>query len=306
LRASVYKTTDPAVVYRRYARRAIQPSLGVVPQGKTVAFMTRGKRWAIGVAGVFAVALILLVLFLDDTGRLGTLRGRSELRRQMQSPDREQRKQAAWAVIEQPIPELEELMVRGVLGGEPDAGVREAYVYALGNLADQRYFAAVETVIDADPSGYVRAAAWLAAARIDPAHFRTLAETNPGPGDPWDRLGIAQGRLFLGDVRGARELLEQARSDSDARRCVAGRALYKWLRPLLDAAGRWPLAAEVTEGQAWPPEFVDEIERRCATLDLQALADDTRQHDQAAAPVRRYIMRINGARKGLVSLLFGQ
>ena len=67
-----------------------------------------------------------------------------------------------------------------------------------------------------------------------------------------------------------------------------------------------PLAADVTEGQAWPPEFVDEIERRCATLDLQALADDTRQHDQAAARVRRYIMRIDGARAGLINLLFGE
>lgn len=267
--------------------------------------MTRGKRWAIGVGGVLAVAMILSVLFPDETRHVRTLRLRSELRRQMQSPDREQRKRAAWAAIEHPNPELEELMVRGVLGGEPDAGVREAYVYALGNLADRRYFAAVETVIDTDPSGYVRAAAWLAAARVDPQHFHTLAETNSDPGDPWDRLGIAQGRLFRGDVRGARELLEQARSGDDARRCVAGRALYKWLRPLLDAAGRWPLAADVTEGQAWPPEFVDEIERRCAALDLQVLADDTRQHDQAAAPVRRYIMRINGARKGLVSLLFG-
>ena len=135
-------------------------------------------------------------------------------------------------------------------------------------------------------------------------HFRTLAETRSAPRDAWDRLGVAQGRLMLGDVRDVGELLEQARSDDGARQQVAGRALYKWLRPLLDAAGRWPAEATVKEGQAWPAEFVDEIERCCATLDLQAIAEDTHQHDAAAAPVRRYIMRINGAREGLISLLF--
>ncbi|MBU0618460.1 MAG: HEAT repeat domain-containing protein [Planctomycetes bacterium] len=268
--------------------------------------MTRGRKWTTGLAGVLAVGLILSVLFPDVARRVGSAGARDTLLREIQSPDRERRKQAAWAAIERPNPGLEEYLVRGVLGDEPDAGVREAYVYALGNLGDRRVFSAIETAIDTDPSGYVRAAAWLAAARVDPEHFHTLVGTRPASRDAWDRLGVAQGRLMLGDVRGTHELLEQARGGEGSRGHIASRAMYKWLRPLLDSAGRWPADATVSEAQVWPLEFVDEIERRCATLDLQALADDTRQHDQAAAGVRRYIMRIYGAREGLISLLFGE
>ncbi len=268
--------------------------------------MTRGRKWTIGIGGGLVVGVVLAALFPDVARRVRTAGAQDRLLRQMQSPDREQRKQAAWAAIERPAPALEEFMVRGVLGDEPDAGVREAYVYALGNLRDRRHFAAIETAIDTDRSGYVRAAAWLAAARVDPEHFGTLAATRSAPRDAWDRLGVAQGRLMLGDVRDTGELLQQARGGDASRGHIASRALERWLRPLLDAAGRWPADATVSGAQAWPPEFVDEIDRRCATLDLQALADDTHQHDQAAAGVRRYIMRIYGARKGLISLLFGE
>jgi hypothetical protein len=268
--------------------------------------MTRGKKWAIGTAGVLAFALLLSLLFPSETSSIRDVRVRHELLRQMQSPDREQRKQAAWAAIERPNPALEEFMARGVLGDEPDAGVREAYVYALGNLGDRRHFAVIETAIDTDPSGYVRSAAWLAAARVDSEHFHMLADTRSAPRDAWDRLGVAQGRLMLGELRDIPELFEQARGNDESRQLVASRALFKWLRPLLDAVGRWPVDATVSEGQPWPPEFVDKIERRCSALDLQAIAADTHQHDQAAARVQRYIMRINGAREGLVSLLFGQ
>lgn len=268
--------------------------------------MARGKRWTIGIAGGLVAGVILAALAPNLARQLRTAGARERLLRQMQSPEREQRKQAAWAAIERPAPVLEELMVRGVLGDEPDAGVREAYVYALGNLRDRRHFAAIETAIDSDPSGYVRAAAWLAAARVDPERFGTLAETRSAPRDAWDRLGVAQGRLMLGDMRDAGELIEQARGPDAARRHLASRAMYKWLRPLLDAAGRWPAEATVSGAQPWPTEFVDEIERRCATLDLQPLADDTHQHDHAASRVRRRIMRIYGARKWLISLLFGE
>ncbi len=275
-------------------------------KGEIVVAMTRGRKWTIGVAGGLAVGVILAALFPDVARRVRTAGAQDRLLRRMQSPDREQRKQAAWAAIERPAPALQEFMVRGILGDEPDDGVREAYVYALGNLRDQRHFAAIETAIDTDLSGYVRSAAWLAAARVDPEHFATLADRRSAPRDPWDRLGVAQGRLMLGDVQDVPELFEQARTGGEAHRHIASRALERWLRPLLDAAGRWPANAADNAGQIWPAEFVDEIERRCATLDLQAVADDTHQHDQAAAGVRRYIMRIYGAREGLISLLFGE
>lgn len=268
--------------------------------------ITRMKKWMLGIAGVLVVGVLLAIVFIDQTPAGRGYQGRDALLRQMRSPNREERKQAAWAAIEYPNQALEEFMVRGVLGDEPEANVREAYVYALGNLGDRRHFAAIETAIDTDPSGFVRASAWLAAARVDPRHFRTLAETRTETQTPWDRLGIAQGLLCLGDVRDLDELFRQARGDDEARRYIASRVLYKWLRPLLDAAGCWPAESDVTSARIWPPEFIDEIEKRCAGLDLQAIADDTRRHDAAAARVRRHVMRITRAREGLVSLLFGE
>jgi len=234
------------------------------------------------------------------------LRYREEMTRALRSPQPQIRKQAAWAVIERPDPSLETFMVRGVMGEEPDPDVREAYVYTLGRLSRPRNFAAIESAIDVEPSGYVRAAAWLAAARCDRQHFHTLAATRRQPEPPWDQIGIAQGRLCLDDVQGVNVLLYWARRGDASQRQVASRALFKWLRPLLDVAGRWPVDADVGEGQPWPAGLVDEIERRCAALDLQAIADDTRRHRAPAERVRRNVARLTRAREDLVSLLFAE
>ena len=212
----------------------------------------------------------------------GVVGSEDALLRKMQSADRETRKQAAWAAIERSNPTLETYMVKGVLGDESDAGVREAYVYALGNLSNRRHFAAIENAIDTDPSGYVRSAAWLAAARIDPRQFQTLADTRTAIESPWDRLGRAQAWLYLGDVREVGELLAQARVGDQDRSYIASRALHKWLRPLLDAAGRWPLDGDGKSAGVWSPEFVDRISRICSEVGLQAVSDDTRKHEAAA------------------------
>ncbi len=262
------------------------------------------KGW---IAGVIVVGVLIGGGWLLASGVIsGHGVGKEDaLLQKMQSADREGRKKAAWAAIERTNPALEGLMIEGVLGDEPDAGVREAYVYALGNLRNRRHFAAIETALDTDPSGYVRSAAWLAAARIDPRQFYTLADARSEVESPWDRLGIAQGRLYLGDVRGVGELLAQARVGDLDRGYIAGRVLDKWLKPLLDAAGRWPLDGDGRSAASWSPEFVDEISRIGEQVGLQAVAEDTRKHDAAAARVRRYVMRINRAREGLVALLFG-
>ncbi|MFQ5807157.1 MAG: HEAT repeat domain-containing protein [Phycisphaerae bacterium] len=238
--------------------------------------------------------------------RARNLRYRTEMLQALRSPDPESRKQAAWAIIGRPELSLEAFLVRGVLGDEPDPDVREAYTYALGKLGDPRNFAAIESAIDADPSGYVRAAAWLAAARCDPQHFRTLVETRAQRERPWEQIGIAQGRLDLDDVQDVNVLLHWARSGNPSQRQVAARALYKSLRPLLDAVGRWPAGAQIRAGQLWPPEIIDEVERRCAALDLQAIADETRRHRRRAERVRRNVTRLTRARDGLVGLLFAQ
>jgi hypothetical protein len=231
---------------------------------------------------------------------------RSEIAAALESTDPQARKEAAWRLIERPDPLMVTRLVRGLMGAEPSPDVREAYVYTLGRLGDSRNFPAIESAIDSDPSGYVRAAAWLAAARADPQHFRTLVATRAPPEHPWDRIGVAQGRLCLGDTSAVEKLLHWAVSGDDSQRNVASRALFKWLRPLLDAVGRWPVGASVGQAQTWPPALIEEVAARCATLDLQAIAEDTRPHLAQAERVRRSVKRITHAREGLVHLLFAE
>ena len=263
----------------------------------------RSVRRFLPAVGVLAV-LTVWVTVLNP--RMQSRQYRAKMTRLLQSSAPETRKQAAWAMIERPDRELETLIIRGAMGDEPDPDVREAYVYTLGKLGDPRNLAAIESAIDQDPSGYVRAAAWLAAARVDSQHFRTLAEAGPLPQRPWDRIGIAQGRLCLGDVHDVNELLHWAEAGDDSQRQVASRAMFKWLRPLLDAAGRWPVGATVREGEPWPPGLIAEIKVRCATMDLQAIADETVPRRAAAYRVRRNVGRLTRTRDGLASLLFGE
>jgi hypothetical protein len=82
--------------------------------------------------------------------------------------------------------------------------------------------------------------------------------------------------------------------------------LFKWLRPLLDTAGCWPADCGVQAGQAWPSELVDEVERCCAGLNLQAIADDNARHRESGDQVRRDVGRITRFRDGLAGLLFSR
>jgi hypothetical protein len=262
------------------------------------------KQPASVVLGVVGLLAALVVWKGVISPRAWQSRYRAQAMEALDSPDPEVRKQAAWAAIDWPDPALEAFMIRGVMGAESQADVREAYVYSLGRLGNPRSFAAIEFSLDLEPNGYVRAAAWLAAARIDSKHFYTLVETCPRPDRPWDQIGIAQGRLSLGDVRGVDRLLHWALAGDDTQRNVASRALFKGLQPLLDAAGRWPVDASVEEGQPWPPAFVREIEQRCVGLPLQAIADEARRHSAAAYRVRRNVARLTGTRERLAGLLF--
>lgn len=224
----------------------------------------------------------------------------------LNSADPQQRKQAAWSVIERRDVRFETLLARKLLGGEPSADVRESYVYSLGRLNDPSLFPTIETLLNSESDGYVRAAAWLAAARSDAHRFANLAVASPVRGDDWDRIGQAQAWLALGDTRGVDVLLRVAAGGGEQLRYVASRALYRWVRPLLDVAGRWPLEARVGEGKIWPGELVAEVARRCGTLNLQAIADGISKHQRAAACVRRNQKRITDAREDLVGLLFAQ
>jgi len=257
-------------------------------------------RWQISVPATILTAGVLCAGGLALLG--SQLRQRAELRLALRCDDPQTRKQAAWTIADRADRALETDLIDR-LGVEPRADVREALVYALGVLGDRRSFGVVEATLDSDPSGYVRAAAWLAAARIDPAQFRILARAAGRPEDAWDRVGVAQGWLSLGDVRGVEELLAVAGTGEAAQRHVACRALAKWLRPLLEAVGRWPLEAAQEQVRPWPPELVAEIRRRCAGLDMQALADQTRRWATEGARVRRLVNKLNRARDGLAAWL---
>jgi len=262
--------------------------------------MKRNVRVAAVSAGLLALGVSAAVaLTAMQQARL-----RQRLLAGLESPDREVRRQAAWTAAELRQTAIAPRLIEQLAGREPDEGVREAYVYALGRMGDPAYFDALTTVIRDDPSGYVRCAAWLAAARADPQRTRARLAVAPPPTDPWDRIGQAQARVATGDVSGFEELLYRAEHGEAPRREVAARALYKWLRPLLDAAGRWPLDANAREGEIWPEALTAELRQRCAELPLAQIAADTLQHAPRSEQFRRNVWRLTRARERLAAVLF--
>lgn len=194
----------------------------------------------------------------------------------------------------------------GSAPAEPDPGVREAYVYALGRSGVAGYFPVIAGVIRTDAHPYVRQTAWLAAARLDPERFRALAAALPPGDEPADRIGRGAAWVELGDPRGAPDLLRWAVEGDAQQRKTASLALSRGVAPLLEAVGRWPRSQRVAEEEPWSLELVAEVARRCAGLDLAALADDTRPHVRRAALVRRNVSRLNAARARLTRLLWTQ
>jgi len=220
----------------------------------------------------------------------------------------EQRKQAAWRVAEERTGVEASLAIRPRLetGDELDPDVREAYVYALGRVGAAGFADTVETVARTDESGYVRAAAWLALARIDADRFRQLFASQAAPEDPWDQIGLAQGWAEHGDYRGLDELLHWAEHGDHSQRVVAARALLNSVAPVLEAVGRWPLEADPQPGEPWPAELVAEVDRRARGLNLESLATEVRSRFEATKRVRRNVSRLTGARERLAQLLFSQ
>ncbi len=231
---------------------------------------------------------------------------RPETVRLLESPRPHDRKWGAWKSVEHPRPAAIALIIRGLTGGEPDPDVREAYVYTLGRISRKTYFPVVELVVETDPSPYVRAAAWLAAVRIDRERTGALLERLPIMDTPWDRIGRAQARLLTGDTTAFDELLWWAEHGDVNQRRIASQALTRWLVPVLDAVGRWPVHVEPKIGQSWPIELVREIRRRCTGLNLQAIAHDIVAKGRQAKRLRRNVWRITHARDAIVVILTGR
>lgn len=220
--------------------------------------------------------------------------------------DPQQRKQAAWDAIDHPDAAVATALARGLLGDEPDPDVRESFAYALGRIGNKRNMSALETACDSDSAGIVRAAAWLAIARIDADHFRTLAASAGPARSRWDAIGIAQGYLQVGDTRGVAELLAAATDGDHSQRIVAARALDRGLVPLMDSVGAWPIEAELVEGEYWPAELLAAVWARIDGLRLQRISDDLRQHRGQMARLRGNFGRILAARERIARFLFGR
>lgn len=265
----------------------------------------RGRWLAIAGAAVVGVpALIALFWFFSPSSPHVHAEERRRLRNELAHGDEQARKEAAWRLIEEPDPIAESFLVQGLFGAEESPDVREAFVYTLGRLGHDENLGAVEHVIALDPDGYVRAGAWLALARLAPERVSALVEQYASRVDTWDRIGMAQAQACSGDASGYPVLLRFAVDGDAGQREVASRALTKWVRPVLESVGRWPLDAVVHEGEIWPAELVAEIEGRCGELDLRAAAKVFHAFEKPLARARRHADRVLRVREELAAVLF--
>lgn len=279
--------------------------------------------------------LVVLVCAAGAGGYWLSLRyERKQALAQLTSTDPAERKQAAWKIGDD-MPDQAAALLEA-LATEKDSDVREAMIYSAGRCGERllaaemlaggessrqetadrlrgetgkddmqsRIFDAARDRAMHDESGYVRAAAWLAAARTDPERSRALLATVGSTTDAWDQIGVAQAWAELADLRGLEVAMHWTVSGNEAQRQVASRALSKFVAPLLEAVGRWPLEADLKDGKPWTPQLVEQVRERIAGLDLNALARDTMEKIAKADRVRRHTAKLNKARDRIRRVLF--
>ncbi len=221
-------------------------------------------------------------------------------------PDPAARKQAAWDQLPTPAPAVVERMTAGLLGGESDPDVRAAFAYTLGRAGDRSAVGALEQVLDTDPAGLVRCEAWLAIARIDPAHCRTLLAAAAAPRDAWDRLSQVQAAVACGQTDSIRDLIDLAEGGRHEQRVVAGRAIVRQMLPLLDLVGRWPLSVSLPgSDEPWSPAQIAALRQASEGLDFVALRRHLDLDPQAVAACRHSVERVYRGRAWLHRRLFG-
>lgn len=274
------------------------------PQGADYAPRRHWPKFAGWAAAVAVIALIALL-----APRWSRAQFRYDLLARLHDGEPVERKRAAWTVADYAgayrDAKVEMALVRGVMGDETNADVRESLVYTLGWIGDPTHADAILHAATLDETGLVRCAAWLAAARVDAQLVRRWLREVPPPDTDWDRLGRGQARLWIGDMSGLTDVLQVAKVGTLDQQTVACRALHKTLRPLLVAVGRWPVDADPPVGRTWDADLLAEIERRCTTIDMQRIADDTWPAFQQTTAVRREVQRMNHGRDLIASLLFG-
>src|SRR5262249_36597136 len=101
-------------------------------------------------------------------------------------------------------------------------------------------------------------------------------------------------------------LLDLAAQGDDDQRAFASQAMVKFLRPLLESAGDWPIDARVENGQAWPPALVQDITERAARQDLATLAREAGLCRERTEGLRSTLRRIAGARDRLSRWLYSE
>lgn len=251
---------------------------------------------------VLVLLFVTIWAFTSSDSPIVRGRERNRIRAALRSTSAEERKEGAWELAEAPDPIAETLLADGIMGGESNPDVRESYVYAFGQLRNPQNLPAVRFALEHDDSGYVRSSAWLSVARLDSDLFRELAGQSTSD-DDWDRLGIAMGRILLGDASSVDVVLRLGAEGTWDQRAVACRMLALRLRPLLDCIGRWPVEADGTG--PWEPEIVREIGRHCEGIDLAAIYKRLSEQLERTHDVRREIGRIHGAQRRMAKLLFG-
>lgn len=259
------------------------------------------KRWLYfaAISAALLTGVVLLWVFVLSPRVRGEI-FRVRVRARLESVDPALRREAARSIADKPDPFLVTHIAQAIYGDETDAGVAAAFVTALGEIGDPQQLAAVRFATESHQPGEVRAAAWLALARLNPAEFQTLAPASSEV-DAWNALGIAQARLTLGDPSGVDVLLHNASGDDPARATIASHVLNEHLRPLLIAIGQWPLESSAPD--AWTADLTTHVASRLAGLDLAALAADSRRTAAAAEPIRSTLERISNARDRIESWL---
>lgn len=189
------------------------------------------------------------------------------------------------------------------LAREPDAGVRESYVHALGTTDDPGYFELLVRRASDDGDAYTRHSACVAAARCAPERFRAWLATATPPVSPWDKLGRAYAGVLAGDARHVPDLVDMVTSGPADVQRIARRYVLRGVAPLLDAVGQWPIAAPQDEADIWSRDVMDEIARGCATTHLQQVLDDLALLRARAAAVHHNAGKLLKARQRLAWLL---
>lgn len=223
----------------------------------------------------------------------------------LRAADASQRWKGAWILgPESPAAAFELLRDRLRTGQEPDDACREAYLYALGRLEQERDFELVTTLATGDPAGRARAAGRLAAVKISPQRFRAWAAAHPPGPQLWDRLGAAQAQLALDDFSAAAVLFEAAAAGDEALQLAASRGLQRAVRPLLEITGAWPADADPPDLAPWPAGLVARVQRCAARHDLQRIFERSRATAALAERTQRDLRRLTSARERLRRVLF--